>query len=524
MVPGTWLKTCLLLVIAITIGCGPSQFVKDGDSYFAKGDYRQAVASYEAALAEDPKSEETQRKAQLAREQWFQSLVLKSQQAKERGDFIGALRSGRQAFDLLPEDRRSTQLLADLDQTVTYKAQEFRDAKDFSTAIMLHEVALQELPGPHTHAEDARRVKMEWQEELAAQATRAEAAGHLGESLLIWGKLAQLSSDPQHSERRVDLLARLQEVLAFRVVLEPEGDPGSKTIASGLSEVSVGTLQVSPPAKGEADVRIKFEVSPTTLQDSVSQSWRSVTYQSGTQQVPNPFYESRLRDLEREERRLMDAENEVTRKENSVTDYEERVSREEPEVSSSTRSGLQSARNSLQSARDRVVSARKDVMRAREALNREPQTKEEPVYSSHEYAVETHVRQANATLSLRILGLKKDDIEVPLGVSASDETHGSQPSMTGVGADPLVLPSKAQLTAILVDDAMNQLMKEMLVIFDTWRGSILTQAARELDEGKRVDLLVQYLVVDLERPDGQVSAEIKALRGIPDALNAITGR
>jgi len=524
MVSRTWLNTCALLAVIVLLGCGPSQFVKDGDSHFAKGNYRQAVASYEAALAENPKSEETQRKAQAAREQWFQSLVLKSRQAKERGDYIGALRSGREAYDVFPEDRRSTQLLGDLDQTVTYKAQEFRDANDFSTAIMLHEVAMQELPGPHKHAESARRLRMEWQEALGAQANRAEAAGHLGESLLIWGKLAQLSRDPSHSERRVALLAKLQEALTFRVILEPGDDPGSSTIAAQLKDVSVGTLQVSDPSLGEADARMKFHISPTTLQDSVTQSWRSVTYQSGTQQVPNPWYASRLRDLEQEERRLMEAENEVTRQEKYVTEHEQRVTREEPNVQSSTRSGLQSARSSLQSARDRMVSIRGDVMRAREALNREPQTKEEYVYSSHEYLVETHVRQARATLTLRIMGIRKDEIEIPLVVSASDETHGPQPPMTGVSADPLVLPSEAQLTALLVDEAMNQVMREVLATFDTWRGSILTQAARETDEGKRVDLLVQFLVVDLDRPDGQVSAEIKALRGIPDAQAAITGR
>lgn len=514
--------TLLALAALLMMACGPGQFVKDGDALYAQGNFRAALASYEAALAEKPDSTEIQNKVKTAREQYFLSLIDESRHALGRDDLIGAMVAARKINTLDADDRRGHQLNLDISTAVDYRAQKLLERGDFGTALMLHEVAIRELPGPHAHADHARQLRLTWQDLLQKQSQAAEAANLKGEALLIWGKLAQLSADPAHHVRRVALLNELMSELEFRVALEA-GNQAAKPIAEALKSTRQGTLAMVG-SRDLPHIRARLVLTGTLTEDVVQQRWKDVTYESGRQQVPNPSYDNRLRDVEREQRELTDAENEVTRLENDVTSYEQRVQREEPKVSSSTRSSLESARNSLRSARDRVISRRDDLMRAREALNREPQFRDEPVYSIHQYPVDVYSRIGSAELRITLEGAQVEDLNFPLSRQYTDETHPAQPAMTGVGADPLYLPDGRSITQDLQQDGVDATHEVILKTFDAWRQTLLDQANQQTDDARRVDLLVRFLVADLERPNGQVAAEIKTLRGIPDAVNAILGR
>ncbi len=512
----------LAIVVAMLVACGPSQFVKDGDALYARGNFQGALASYEAALAEKPDSPEIQNKVRTTREQYFLSLLDESRQALGRDDLIGAMVAARKANTLAQNDSRGLQLNEDISTAVDYRALKLLERGDFGTALMLHEVAIRELPGPHQHAETAQHLRLSWQDVLLKQSQAAESANLKGEALLIWGKLAQLSSDPAHHDRRVVLLKELLSELEFRVAVEAT-NTHTKPVTDALQSTRLGTLAIVK-ARELPHIKADLQLSKTVTEDFVQQRWSDVTYESGRQQVPNPSYSSRLNDVEREQRYLTEAENDVTRLENEVTNYEQRIAREEPNVSSSTRSSLESARNSLRSARDRVISRRNDVMRAREALNREPQFRDEPVYSIHQYPVDVYTRIGSAELRITLKGAQNTEVTVPLSRQYSDETHPAQPAITGVGANPLNLPDPADFTRELQEDAVAASREAIFQTFDNWRQTLLEQAEQQTDDARRVDLLVRYLVADLERPNGQVTAEIKTLRGIPDAVNAILGR
>ena len=62
---------------------------------------------------------------------------------------------------------------------------------------------------------------------------------------------------------------------------------------------------------------------------------------------------------------------------------------------------LSNARSNLESARRRVQDQRSQVQRAKEELAREPQTKEEPVYSNHSYTIETHTLNGELSVAAK---------------------------------------------------------------------------------------------------------------------------
>lgn len=514
MFPRTLIALALLLM-----ACGPSVHVVAGDQHLAASNYRAALTSYETALAEDPDSEEIARKAELARGRYFDELSTQAREAQNRGDHIGALKTTRKAWELYPNSPKAQNLVDQTSQAVAYAAGKLREDQDYSTALLLHEVAMNELPAPNPHAEAAVEMRNAWEDDLRAQAEEARASGEPAAELLFVGKLAQLKNTADLDNKRLELLTQVLEEEKFLIDVKGEGFPDR--IQADLTRLKQGALQVRTQVK-EPDVRLKVSGKRPVFIESENEVWRSVTFQSGTRQVSNPSYKNRLNDLERAQRDVVDAENTVTRAEQEVTDYESRVSRESPEVSSSTKYGLERARRDLQGARDRLIRERDDVMRAREALNREPQTVEEPVYSEHQYAVKIHTLTAKIQVQLEFSGLHDEKKSIPLEVSVSDETHPPQPSMTGVGADPLTLPSDEALAEDLLADALAATNNEILRVFDEWRER---EAQKALDEPgtRRLDSLVRVLVRDLERADQRVAGEIKSLSGIPDAVSAIRG-
>lgn len=102
MFPRTFIALALLLM-----ACGPSVHVVAGDQHLAASNNRAALTSYETALAEDPDSEEIARKAELARERYFEELSTQAREAQNRGDHIGALKTTRKAWELYPKSAKA---------------------------------------------------------------------------------------------------------------------------------------------------------------------------------------------------------------------------------------------------------------------------------------------------------------------------------------------------------------------------------------------------------------------------------
>ena len=227
-----------------------------------------------------------------------------------------------------------------------------------------------------------------------------------------------------------------------------------------------------------------------------------------------------------EERRLVDDQNEVTDLENDVMRYQEAVAKEgdTPNVSTGAEQNLSNAKSRLESARRSVQDQRNAVQRAKEELAREPQTKEEPVYSNHSFSIVTHTLLGELKVDAK---LTHADGRTPIQkiqlatVSAADDAHPPQ-DIAGVREDPLNLPSQAALSVELYDKALQQGRALVGQSFSDWRNTLVEQAMAAPSDDQRVDMMVIYIVTNPANVTPKVPADLSALRGIPDAVRVLT--
>lgn len=327
-------------------------YLRKGDNAFASGDYETALEHYEAAAKADPKSQEAADKVQLAKEKIVEEHAAVAQEAMSNGDLLGAMVAARKAWDKLPDATPTKQLIQDVSNATFARAQELANAKDFANALMLYETLGETLPSevektvPH-----AGDIKARWGAELERRATEAQAAGRNGDALLNWAKLTALTGDPGHGGKRDELRNQILADWSYWVQLSGRGGEAYENVVAGLSGASPSSSLrvaeklpsgVKPHARAQLKYgRPKFKTSTTTRTETAQ-------YQSGTQQVPNPFYQSKQDRVLDEERRLVDRENEVTKLENDVTRYEEQVAKEgdTPGTSTGAEQNLSRARTS----------------------------------------------------------------------------------------------------------------------------------------------------------------------------------
>lgn len=509
-----------VLALALTLGCAWKGYVERGDALLAVHDYDAAAAQYEKALQLRPGDAEIASKLEQARTGQVEQRAAQARDAIAAGDELRAIALAAEAFALLPSHTRTVALIDEVVTAADGKAKQLGAAGQFAAAMQLYDAILHGLPSATARVQaEVDSLAQAWVAQLSAAADAAAAAGRPATELLYRSKITALLGDGQAQRDAVRQQLEAAQRYVVRVAVKGK-DTGTQTVALALLGRHAPSLLevVSDDAKPAATLTL--ELGKPKFDDDQRSRQESVQYQSGTQQVPNPFYKSAQDDVLDEERRLVERENEVTTQQQYVAQYQGDVAREgdTPGVTTGAEQNLYNAENRLEAAQRAVVDQRNAVMRAKEKAASTPQTTDEPVYSTHTYAITTHVRTASVQVRAKLEhgdGRPPLTIDQVLSVSAEDDTHGAQ-SVAGIGENPLDLPSKDELAGRLYGEAVPLVGTVIAQSFADHRQALLGQASGAADAGERLELLMRYVISDPRQVDAQIIAEVLALSGVPD--------
>lgn len=508
--------------LALTLaGCGYKHALKQGDAAMVSQQYEDALAHYQRALELKPDSAEAREKVAQAQDRAVELRVQSGQRKLGGKDFHGAIAEAAGAVAILPQSATVRGFVDEVIAGVTAEAQRLGEASVHAEALALLDHALSGLPGERGRLDGPRHAAADrWAQQLDAGATAAEGAGRLADALLQRAMIAELTGDAAAQAERDRLLAALRAKAVFRVGVAAIRDPASLALAQRLVGADRARwLEVLAPGPVPADAAavLTFSLPKARFTTDKSERSQSAKYQSGTRQVPNPFHKMAQDKLFDQERRVLEAEKEVSKQEGYVAQYRKDVDREGPSPNTSTgaEQNLYNAENRLEAANRNLLSERNQLQQRRDDLQRTPQTKEEPEYTTVQYKVTTHVLSATSKLTGLLTPRTGERITIDreLTTQARDDAHDAQ-SAANIPADPLDLPPRETLEGQLAEAALAELGARIGEAFGAYRQGVRDGATSDDD---RVERAVLFLLLDAAAGDPALDEALWQLRGIPEA-------
>ncbi|PRP92834.1 hypothetical protein ENSA5_46660 [Enhygromyxa salina] len=525
-----WLRSALtasLLSLTLAFGCAWKGHIKKGDDFMVAANYDAAAAEYAEALRLRPDDADIAAKLDAAQSGQVEVRADHARRALAANADAQAIAFAADAHAILPSHPTTIALIDEVVSVTSERAQQKAQAQEFAAAMAIFDGISARLPSASGRVRAATEAVVQaWVAQLSAAASEAEAAGRRGSVLLYRAKIADLSGAgvAERDAARDQVAAELRYLV---VVAARSADVGARAVAAALlGKVGASLLEVA--AQGERrSATLSLTLGEARFSTDKSTRAQSVQYQSGTQEVENPFYKMAQDDVLDEERRLVERENEVTKQEQYVDQYSADVAREgdTPGVSTGAEQNLRNARSRLEAARRSLTDQRNAVIRAKEKAASTEQTTQEPVYSTHSFSVTTHTLtatvQATATLA-HADGRPELVFDQPLSISAQDDAHAAQ-SVAGIAEDPLSLPSKAELAAQLHAQAVAPIAAIIDDSFAGYRQGLLVEASAATDAGEQLELLLRYVIVDPRHADPKTVADIFTLSGVPNASSLVLG-
>jgi hypothetical protein len=529
-------RPLLILLLALALaGCAYGKHINAGDALYAKGDYEQAIVEYQSALKLDPDSEEAKAKLADARRRLGERYEQEARDLLKRGDHVGAITAAARAQEHAEVAPSVLNLARDVSRACQDHADQLAQQRDWAQALKITDALYAAFPEDRPLLDERiGALRADWARSLSERAAASEQAQHHGDALLLYAQAAELTQRPEHIAKRDELYAMLVDTQSYNVrVVSLSGNAGSRAVSSNItspqSQRLIRVLDDKLIKRGKKPhVTYKIQIGSPDFDTERTSSTRTTRYKSGTRPVPNPAYQSALRDVEHAEREVQRYQNEIYRLENDLARYQQQVAREgdTPGTSTGAEQGVSRTQSSLGYTRDNLRRAQDAVLSKREYLNRTPQTIEEDVYSDLQYTVTTHRLTGAADV---VLLIEHADGRPPLAlqrmvtIQVSDEEHSSQP-LANIPADPLNLPDRTSLS----DDLWRvgaQLAQGLLVqSLDAHRALLLEQAFKASEEGLRVHYFVLYILLDPSSVDPKIVEEIAQSRGIPDAPRILLAR
>ncbi|MEZ4454439.1 MAG: hypothetical protein R3B09_33615 [Nannocystaceae bacterium] len=487
------------LALTLVAGCGYKNALKQGDEAMATQRYEDALGFYRRALELKPDSAEAQQKVAAAQEKATAARIDAGKAKLAARDFAGAIDDAAGAVAIHPSPAVRA-FVDEVTAAVSGEGERLAEAGVYAEGLALVDGAIAKIPSASDKLAGPRRDLAErWSAALDAGATAAEGAGRLGDALLQRAMIVELVGDDAQRSARDRLLGQLKARSSFRVAQSPTRDAAAGALAQRLvgADPSRWIEVLAPgPAQGETAATLTFTLQKARFTTDKRDRSESARYQSGTKQVPNTFYKMAQDKVSDQERRVLEAEKEVTKQEQYVAQYRKDVEKEGPSPNTSTgaEQNLYNAENRLESAQRNVQSERDQLQQRRDELQRTPQTKDEPVYTDVQYKITTHTLTATAKLvgGLTPAGGTKVDLGRELTTDAKDDAHDGV-SAAGIAADPLQLPSHAELEGRLADAAIAEVAGRIGEAFAAYRRSILDRASGDDD---KVDRMVLFLLLD----------------------------
>ncbi|KIG13860.1 hypothetical protein DB30_07515 [Enhygromyxa salina] len=509
-----------VLSLTLAFGCAWQGHVKKGDEFMAAANYDAAATEYAEALRLHPDDEEIIAKLADAQLGQIEARVQSVRAALTSGANSQAIALTAEAYKILPTHPKTIALVDEVVEVTSQRATQSAEAGQFADAMQIFDAIGNGLPSAASRVSAAKQaVTQAWVAQLSEAAATAQGAGRVGSVLMYQSKIAALSGQgiAERDAARAQVVAQLRY---FVQVKTKSNDEGANTVAAALSGrqgaslLEVGSAGERPAATLTIEFgKPKFSTDKQTRQETAQ-------YQSGTKQVPNPFYKMAQDDVLDEERRLMERENDVTKQERYVDQYTADVAREgdTPGTTTGAEQNLSNARSRLEANRRSLEDQRNTLMRAKEKAASTAQTTEEAVYSTHSYTVTTHkltvTVQAKAKLD-HADGRPGSTMDQPLSASAQDDTHPAQ-NIAGVAEDPLSLPGKHELAAELYMQAAPTVGQLVAASFADYRAGLLAQANAATDPGEKLELLLRYVIVDPQYADARIVADVLTISGVPD--------
>ncbi len=515
---------CFSLALTLLGGCAYKNALERGDQAMAAQRYEDALGEYEAALKLKPDSAEARQKLAAARAEAVGLRIAAARTKLAAKDLHGAIAEAAGALTLRADSPEVVGLVDEVLAAVIREGERHSGAGHHAEAVALYDTAVIGLPGERARIEAPRQATLtRWIAALDIGAKAAEDAGRQGDALLQRAMMVELG-DAGATGDRDRLREALRATLMFRVRQTGPVRDGAFTELgqrlTGLDPVRwIEVLAPNAPAP-EAAATLSFSLPKPRFAAGKSSRSETARYQSATRQIPNPFYKSAQDRVKDRERAVLEAEKEVTEQERYVGQYTQDVAREgdTPTTSTGAEQNLNNARSRLESARNKVNAERDQLQQARDDLARTQESSEEPVFSTLDYKITTHVITATTRLVATITGRNgvKTELAKDLLETAGDETHEAQ-SVADIPADPLELPPPETLEAKLREAAFAELTTRIGGAFAAYRQSLLDAANQATSDDDRADKLVRYMVVDSSASDPAIDEAIWKLRGIPEA-------
>ncbi len=523
-----WLSA-LALALSLSAGCVYQNSMKRGDAAMAAGQFETAIEEYQRALSKKPDSQEAKDKLTQAQDKAVEVKAEEARRALASGDFMGAVRITAEAAGILPNSAVVGALVEEIVPAAIGEGERLTGEARYADAMALYDALQQGLPQTRARVQTAADATRDaWVAALDAGAKAAETAGRKGDALLQRAQIVALTGD---GGAKADCDRLRQELRATHglIIAQKGRDAGFKALSPRLvGSDSVRWLQVLAPGTKEPPARatLEFGLGRAKFKTDKARRSESAQYQSGTKQVPNPFYEQRQRGVTEQEARVVQAEQDVMKQQQKVEQYRADVAREgdTPGTTTGAEQNLYNAENRLESERRSLESEQNQLMQKQRELANTSQYTEEPVYETVNYTVTTHTLRATAQLSgsLTLGDAPPIQLAQSLSEEARDDEHSGQ-SQAGVAPDPLDLPSQDSLAQKLQGQALSVLESAINSGFNTYRAGYMEQAQGAANDDARVESLVLFTLLDPTQSDAQVDATLWQLRGIPSASALLRG-
>jgi tetratricopeptide (TPR) repeat protein len=326
-------RACWALLLAglLLAGCSSafSRALERGDALARAGDWDNAAAAYETAVALDPGDAEARARLRVARQHQSERLLEQARTALARDDHAAALQMLQLAVQLSPDSERAQAALAAANDASVERARRLLAAGDAQRALSLAQLVLRGAPG---HG-GASAVQGEAREALARDAyARAEAhlvAKRLGNALLELAYASQVRPGYRDAAARAARVrADIEADVRFYAVLERGQSTEQRDLAAaveaelaetlaGPSRPLLAVVERGAPA-GAAGLHFGVRLQAYDLAREERSTQRGCTYVCGIDRVPNGAHAAAVRTSKDAERRVSHTESDLSRAEDAA--------------------------------------------------------------------------------------------------------------------------------------------------------------------------------------------------------------
>lgn len=385
----------------------------------------------------------------------------------------------------------------------------------YEAAVEQFTLALNEQPDDiktQTALANATQKLHDWATALEPKADAALENGQLGKAFLLYGKSAQITTNPYSVKHYKGLYSTLREKSIIHAQISPN--------KLGITDVELNKIE-GIKANKNAKVLLTLSQSNPIFETQQSTYDAVVQYISGSQLIANPELidlqhqlqnnRNKQRSHQRKLSQLRSSYNEANSQAQSLSSKIQRVEMRQLATNlsneqhaaykqqiSTLRNQLSTAKNKKESANKKLSKTKKNAANLSKKINRisndlsfTPAVIEVPVYSDYTYQ---EFKQTNILSGVVYLRVNNAMRTASVKVSSSDVSYPAQPTIN-LAPNPMTVLSKQQLTPQYNSERFQIGLRLINELIAEHKASFLYQAQDSVDLDKKLTLLVQHGLV-----------------------------